>query len=133
MSGSLWDEVEIVLCHTNGALLHLVYHSPPAFPYSPLFFGGPIETVICTAHPRRRHRLLGVPKAFKMALQAKSQAEANKSLVVKLLRRLAPAQPPSPTVVDALGVYAPPAIVGALVLTGVLGATFGPTFLDVLG
>lgn len=76
-----------------------------------------------------------------MALLAKSQAEANKSLAFKLrtaLRSLVPRpgrgfEHPSPTVAAALGAYAPKAIAGALVLTGVLGATFGTRALDVLG
>lgn len=69
-------------------------------------------------------------------MQAKSEAEANTPLVFKLLRRLSSLlkhYPPSPTVAATLGVYAPKAIVGVLVLTGVLGATFGARALDVLG
>lgn len=77
-----------------------------------------------------------------MALQAKKkQAEAKTSLVFKLgkaLRFLSPlrrhkVQPRILTVEAALGAYASPAIAGVLVLTGVLGATFGARVLDVLG
>eukprot|EP00752_Nemacystus_decipiens_P014562 g12969.t1 len=86
-------------------------------------------------------RLLGVPRAFKTALQAKVQAEANTSLAFKLgkaLRFLSPwhshkDQTPIPTVDAALGAYAFPAMGGVLVLTGILGATFGARVLDTLG
>lgn len=77
-----------------------------------------------------------------MALQAESEAEAKKmpvSALGKALRFLSSpwrkhkAQPRGRTVAAALHAYASPAVAGVLVLTGVLGATFGARILDAFG
>ncbi|CAM9693990.1 unnamed protein product [Ectocarpus sp. 13 AM-2016] len=79
-------------------------------------------------------RLLGVPKAFQVALQAEAPP-SRVSKVRKALRVLytGPDREIHLSVASALGVYKTPAIAGVLVLTGVLGTCFGPWVLDALG
>ena len=86
-------------------------------------------------------RLLGVPKAFKKMLRDNPQIGA-KSVIPSLGNALRDVSPwskhklvPAKTVsvAAALGTYATPAIGGALVVAGVLGATVGDRFLGLLG
>lgn len=78
------------------------------------------------------YRFLGVPKAFQAVLQQKSPTSLV-SKVGKALQFILGPAPRSTSVASSLSYYASPAIATVLVLTGVLGGSFGPAVLDALG